>query len=150
IPGALSPGQYLAQVLVGGQAVARTTVTVVNRSPGVFSAFNPDGRANATLAPAHVGDLIQLYGTGQGPNPGTSGVADGAPASFATPAYTRGLPAVTIGGVAATVRRSALLPGQAGVWQVGVSVPAGVPTGPAVPVVVTLGSLSAALPLAIQ
>ena len=114
IPGALSPGQYLAQVMVGGQSVARTSVTVVTRSPGIFSAFNADGRLNTAITPARTGDLIQLYGTGQGPGSATSNIADGA-ASPANQALTRGLPAVMIGGVPATVRRSGLTSGLVGV-----------------------------------
>ena len=148
IPGALAPGQYTVDVRVAGQSVARSTVSVVTRAPGVFTILNADGSSNSAASTARSGDTLQVYGTGQGPNPGTSGVADGA-AAPAT-ALTRGLPAVTIGGVRATVQRSALAAGQAGVWQITLSVPSGAAKGASVPLTVSVGGQTAATSLAIQ
>ena len=149
IPSGLGVGQYVVSVQVAGQQVARSTVTVVLRAPGLFTVRNPDGVTNAPSNPAHAGDTIQILGTGQGPGPGTAGVADGAAAPLTPAALTRGLPTVTIGGIRAVVRSSGLAAGYAGVWQITVIVPAGV-TGPAVPVTVALGSINSSTPIAIQ
>jgi len=148
IPGALAPGQYLVDVRVAGQTAARSTVTVVTRAPGVFTIVNADGSLNSSSTPARSGDTIQIYGTGQGPSSGTSGVADGAAAPN-TPALTRGLPTITVGGVKATVQRSALAPGQVGVWQITVTVPSGTAKG-AVPLTMSTGGQTTVTTLAIQ
>jgi len=135
-------------VRVAGQTAARSTVTVVTRAPGVFTIVNADGSLNSSSTPARSGDTIQIYGTGQGPSSGTSGVADGAAAPN-TPALTRGLPTITVGGVKATVQRSALAPGQVGVWQITVTVPSGTAKG-AVPLTMSTGGQTTVTTLAIQ
>jgi uncharacterized protein (TIGR03437 family) len=149
IPAGVSVGQYIVSVQVAGQEVARAPLTVALRAPGLFTVRNADGLPNSPSNPAHAGDTIQILGTGQGPNPGTTGVADGAAAPLSPAALTRGLPAVTIGGTRATVRSSVLEPGSAGVWQVSVTVPA-LTAGSAVPVIVAYGSLSGSVSAAIQ
>jgi uncharacterized protein (TIGR03437 family) len=115
----------------------------------LFTVRNSDGRTNSPSSPARAGDTIQILGTGQGPNPGTTGIADGAAVPLSPAALTRGLPVVTIGGVPATVRSSGLLGGYAGVWQIMASVPA-VTAGPAVSVSVAEGATSGLVSLAIQ
>jgi uncharacterized protein (TIGR03437 family) len=129
--------------------VAKSTATVVLRAPGLFFVTNANGTLNSSANPARVGETIQIVGTGQGPNPGTTGIADGAAAPLSPPALTRGLPGVTIGGVRATVTSSALASGYAGAWQISVTVPAAA-AGSAVPIVVTSGSVSGSLTAAIQ
>lgn len=151
IPSSLvAGGQYLAEVQVGGQTVARTSVTLALKAPGFFSVFNADGRQNSAANPARAGDVIQIYGTGQGRDSSTSAQADGTAAPASPQRLTRGLPTVTIGGVKATVRSSGLLAGYVGVWQLSVVVPSGVTAGSAVAVNVTYGSLTGAIAAAIQ
>jgi len=77
IPSATGLGQFLVDVKVGGQTVARAPVTVVGRSPGVLGVFNADGQANSAANPARRGDSLKIYATGQGLGPGVAGVADG-------------------------------------------------------------------------
>jgi uncharacterized protein (TIGR03437 family) len=149
IPTGLAVGQYIASVQVAGQEVARSPVTVVLRAPGLFIVRSADGVPNSAANPAHSGDTIQILGTGQGPNPGTTGIADGAAAPLTPQALTRGLPVVTIGGVRAMVRSSGMAAGFAGVWQISVTVPAGV-AGSAVPINVAYGSMSSSITATIQ
>jgi uncharacterized protein (TIGR03437 family) len=85
------------------------------------------GNPNAipgTIA-AHPGDLLIFWTTGFGPtNPSTPAgiVVTGAPAA-ATP------PTVTVGGMPVSVISTVLSPGSAGLYQVAIQLPTGVPTG---------------------
>jgi uncharacterized protein (TIGR03437 family) len=89
-------------------------------------------------APATVGQYLSIFMSGLGAvsNP----PADGSPSSAGNPSITPANPTVTIGGIQATVSYSGLAPGEVGLYQVNVQIPAGVPTGDAVPLVVTMGN----------
>jgi uncharacterized protein (TIGR03437 family) len=98
--------------------------------------------------PATTGDAVEIYLTGLGaatPN----GDATGAPLptgqvapAGGNPLYlTVAKPTVTIGGAAATVLFSGLAPGNAGLYQIDVTIPAGVTNGDN-SVIVTLGGSS--------
>jgi uncharacterized protein (TIGR03437 family) len=110
------------------------------------------GAAATTVCgqPAATGDAILIFLTGLGlatPNGDPSGqpVATGsvAPAS-GTPLYrTVQTPTVTIGGIPATVVFSGITPGNAGLYQINVTIPDGVHAGDNVPVLVTMPSGSA-------
>ena len=76
---------------------------------------------------AKPGDVLILWGTGFGPT--TPSVPAGIVVPSAAPTAT--LPAVTIGGVNVPVLGAALSPGLAGVYQVAIQVPAGIPPGDA-------------------
>jgi uncharacterized protein (TIGR03437 family) len=147
IPSAVGLGQFLVEVKVGGQTVSRAPVTVVARAPGIIGAFNADGRVNSAQNRARRGDTLQIYATGQGLAPGIAGVADGAAAGAAN--LTRSVPEVALGGRRATVRRSGLLQGAAGVWQVTITVPNDAPTG-SVPLAMRLGQASNTVLVAIE
>jgi uncharacterized protein (TIGR03437 family) len=101
--------------------------------------------AAACAQPAKSGDQIVIYLTGLGkatPN----GDPNGQPLPTGTLAPTDGsvvyqtvdAPAVTIGGVTAQVSLSAIVPGNAGLYQIQTSVPDGVQAGDDVPVVVAM------------
>ena len=107
-------------------------------APGVFLARTGDGTVVSGGSPAGAGDVIVVYATGLGP------VSIPQPTGVLTPAVlsnTTQVPSVTIGGVAAQVQFSGLTPGTAGVYQINLVVPAGVPAGTA-PLVVTIGGES--------
>ncbi|HEY6302976.1 MAG TPA: hypothetical protein VIX14_07900 [Terriglobales bacterium] len=75
--------------------------------------------------PAKPGDILMLWGTGFGAtNPPTAPgvVVNGTPPLAA-------LPAVTVGGVAATVLGAALSDGTVGLYQVNIQLPSNVPIG---------------------
>jgi len=74
---------------------------------------------------AKPGDVLILWGTGFGPTiPPTPAGVD---VSGAAPAVTA--PTVTVGGVPVTVLGAALSPGNAGLYQVAIQLPASLPSG---------------------
>jgi uncharacterized protein (TIGR03437 family) len=85
------------------------------------------------------GDVIEVYGTGFGTV--TPTIASGAAASGTNLSRTTRVVTATVGGVSANVIFSGLAPGVAGLYQINVTIPAGVPRGNAVPVVLTVGGV---------
>jgi uncharacterized protein (TIGR03437 family) len=142
-------GSTQVKVVYQGQSSNVVTVPVTAVLPGIFTAdssghgqgaiVNQDGTINSPSNPAAAGSIVFLYGTGEGqtnPNgidgkPGSSP----APTPVAQPAMT-----ATIGGLNAMVLYAGGVPGLvAGVLQVNVQVPAGVASGNAVPIQLSLG-----------
>ncbi len=123
--------------------------------PGAF-ATNQQGSGQGAILVGGTAQLAAPVGSVQGAGPATTGQivsifmaglgtvtnppADGSPSTGANPSTTPTNPVVTIGGVTASVFYSGLAPGEVGLYQVNAQVPAGVPTGDAVPVVVTMGN----------
>jgi uncharacterized protein (TIGR03437 family) len=114
-----------------GQAAALINNTAILVAPaGAF----PGSR------PASKGEFIQLYCTGLGDvmnRPSTGSVAPANPL-----ASTITTPTVTIGAVTVTPAFSGLSPGFVGLYQVNVQVPQNAPSGPAVPVLLTIGGIT--------
>jgi uncharacterized protein (TIGR03437 family) len=111
---------------------------VVVASSGVLAA--PVG-AFPGSQPVARGDFLAIYCTGLGAVNNTP--ADGAPAPSSPPlATTLANPSVTIGGMPAVVSYSGLAPGLVGLYQVNVQVPNNTPTGNAVNLSITVGSLT--------
>jgi uncharacterized protein (TIGR03437 family) len=141
-----------AQVVVQYQAQtsAAFSVAVASAAPGLISAdgsgqgqaqaANQDGSINSASTAAPVGSVISLFGTGGG-QLSPSGI-EGSIASAPLPRLL--LPVtVTIGGQQATVQSAGAAAGQVeGVMQIDVSIPAGIPPGSAIPVVVQAGGVS--------
>jgi uncharacterized protein (TIGR03437 family) len=136
---------------LGVQSVA-TSFNVVASAPGIYSlnlsgtgpgaTLNPDGKtANGPATPAPKGSVVAVYMTGEGQTTpiGTNGTV--------TPSDGTGLKkpnlqvTATVGGVAATVLYAGSAPGiVSGVMQVNLQIPAGAPSGTAVPLAITVGS----------
>jgi uncharacterized protein (TIGR03437 family) len=111
---------------------------VVVASSGVLAA--PVG-AFPGSQPVARGDFLSIYCTGLGAVNNTP--ADGAPAPSSPPlATTLATPSVTIGGIPAVVSYSGLAPGLVGLYQVNVQVPSNAPTGNAVNLAISVGSLT--------
>lgn len=95
---------------------------------------------NSASNPAALGSIVSVYGTGEGQtNPsgvdGNLDVAAPLPPQPVTQPVTS-----TVGGVAATVEYAGGVCGLvAGVLQVNIQIPEGIPTGSAVPIVLTIG-----------
>jgi len=99
--------------------------------------------------PASAGDILQVYCTGLGRV--TNQPPSGAAAPYNPLAVTTTNPTVAIGGVSTNVLFSGLAPGLVGLYQVNIEVPAGVPKGSAVPVVISIGgATSNTVTLAVQ
>jgi len=126
------------------------TLTFAEAQPAVFSldssgagqaaAINQDGSLNGPLNPASKGAVLSLYATGEG-NTSPGGI-DGQIATTVNPRPVLPVSA-TVGGVPATVLYAAAAPTQvAGLFQVNLRVPSETQSGPAVPVVITVGHRS--------
>lgn len=127
VPAAQAAGPLLADIRVGGQSVGRAPSTVVPVSPGFFAVANQDNRTNSPNLPAHPGEVLQIYGTGQGAV--VPAIEDGV-AAPASPLSLKTPPAVYLAGKQLAVQFSGLAPGLAGVWQINVLLPPDAPTGP--------------------
>jgi uncharacterized protein (TIGR03437 family) len=149
VPFELAGNAVSTQVQVEVQGVASSAVTefLTPASPALFTAYggtgqaaalNQDNSANIPGNPAPVGSVLQLFMTGAGQtNPaGVDGQLAGS-----DPAVPLGMVTATIGGVDAPVQYAGSSSGLvAGVTQVNVVVPAGSPSGDAVPIVVNVGA----------
>lgn len=137
------------------QASASQTLSVGPFSPGIFAigtiavAINPDGSIAAapgaipgiTTKPAKIGDPggLVILCTGLGAVDSTP--ANGA-ASLDKLRTATTTPTVMIGGKAANVVFAGLSPQFVGVNQINVAIPAGTPTGDAVSLQISLGSVT--------
>ena len=129
------------------ELVAGAPIVVTPTQPGLFTrsqngqgpalALNQDGSLNATDNPTLTGNVLQLFGTGQGPtNPV---VASGEPAPAGPLAVTVAVPqteavecasiqsslCVAVGSKLAEVLFSGLAPGFVGLWQLNIRIPSG-------------------------
>jgi uncharacterized protein (TIGR03437 family) len=138
-------------------SVARGTVDVAAQAPGlfaldgsglgqcaalVFSMKTATFAVNGQTAPAHVGDIMVLYMTGEGIYDLTASPATGyiVPANLSPLPQVSPVPAVMIGGVAATVQYAGpVVGGLLGLLQINAVVPTGTTLGNSVPVSVTIG-----------
>lgn len=129
VPDSLSTGAAQLTVTYEGRTSASFPVQVTQFAPGVFTldssgkgqavALNQDGSINTASAPSAVGSVISLYATGAGPREGPL--------------------KVTLGGQPAIVTSTTNF---AGIVQIEVTVPSGIQTGGAVPVVVQVANAS--------
>jgi len=120
-------------------ATAPALFTMDASGRGQALAYNQDGSLNSATHPAAGGSVVTFLGTGEGQTTpaGVDGQLDGTPAPRPVAPV-----AVTIGGQPATVQYAGGSAGSvAGVLQINVLVPAGLPAGP-VPVVVQAGGVS--------
>jgi uncharacterized protein (TIGR03437 family) len=139
LPGGTAAGQSVAEIRVGGQAVTRTTVTVIPGAPGLFAAANADGSVNSASNPAKRGDALTIYGTGQGAV--TPAVEDGV-AAGASLSTSVAPPIVFLAGKQMPVQFSGLAPGFAGLWQINLPLTADAATGTDMELTVVSGGTS--------
>jgi uncharacterized protein (TIGR03437 family) len=147
LPAATPIGTAEAQVERGGQISAPASVSVVAHAPGIVAVTGTNYNVLDLAHPAKAGDTVLIWAIGLGAtNPA---VADGAPAPgypFATVIST---PTVQIGGNTVTPQYAVLSPGSVGLYQVAVTLPAGL--GPNTFVELTFPGISSnAASLAIQ
>lgn len=92
--------------------------TILGLHPGGTPALNTASN------PASAGDALEIYCTGLGPV--SPSVIAGTPASSTTLSYTGNTVTATVGGKNAQVLFAGLAPGYVGLYQVNVTVPAGI------------------------
>ena len=136
---------------VAGVASDPQNITLAAFGPGIFSVDStgkgqgailvaPTAQLAAPGTPALKGGFIAIFCTGLGAV--TNQPATGAAALAVPLSRTLTIPAVTIGGVPAEVTYSGLAPTLAGLYQVNAQVPAGVTSGAAVPVIMSIGGVT--------
>ena len=87
--------------------------------------------------PINPKDTLTIYLTGMGQT--APAILAGQPAPGKPLSWTAVPPVVTLGGAPLSVSYAGLAPGEVGVYQVNATVPSGVPTGLAIPLVITQG-----------
>ena len=141
VPWEATPGSATLTAMHDGVAASQT-VTIAAAGPGIFTlygsqqaaALNQDYTVNSQTNPAAAGQAILLFGTGFGavsPAVPTGTAASSDPLSRVIAKVT-----ATVNSAAADVPFAGLAPGFAGLWQINVTLPAGL--SGAVPVVVTV------------
>lgn len=145
--GISSKSSTAVQVKYSGAMSESVAIPVVGASPGLFTAneagtgqgaiLNRDYSANSPQNPAHHGDTVLIYATGQGlfsPQP-----ADGTLPVVSLLPIPRLPVTVTIGGANAEVEYAGAAPGFAGLMQINAIVPPGIATGNTAPVSIQVG-----------
>jgi len=132
-------------VEVQGAASNPVAESVAPTSPAIFAVtggkgqgavLNQDSSPNSVSNPAGPGSVLQVFATGFGQT-GPAGV-DGQVAG-SVPSFPVGKVTATIGGIDAAVQYAGTAEGLlAGVTQVNVAIPAGVQTGDAIPLVLSV------------
>jgi len=159
------PGNSQQQVIVfkGAVTTVPEPVAVASAQPAIFSqdksglgqgsvyVVQPDG--SRTLAdashPATAGDKIAISCAGLGAV--TPAVADGSQTPESPVSAVVNAAAVSIGGVDAPVTFAGLVPGGTGVYEVDATVPVGINSGAAVPLVLTVaGQVSPPVTIAVK
>jgi uncharacterized protein (TIGR03437 family) len=146
-------GRPTTNIVVEYQGVQSTPLpySVASASPGIYTAnasgagqgaiLNQDYSVNSAASRAAVDSVVAVYMTGEGTTQPTG--PDGAVAPInGTNLYKPVLPVTaTVGGVPAKIEYYGSAPGIVyGVMQVNVRIPAGVTSGPNVPIVITVGT----------
>jgi hypothetical protein len=125
------PGIYTADASGSGQGAVEIAGTSLIAGPG-----------GANSRPVQSGsEDLAVFATGLGPVAGPNGEtapADGAAAPSSILYRTKAAVSATLGGVAVPVTFSGLTPSAVSLYQVNIQVPSGVPTGSAVPLVLTV------------
>ena len=142
VPWDAPSGEVSITLGAGGLLGIPSTISLGDFSPGVFVAVRAVDQAPVSPAkPVAGGDWVVVYANGLGPvNPGVA-LGQAAPADPLS--RTALSPVVTVGGVPAKVDFSGMTPGFAGLYQINVQIPAGLPAGTANPLVISIGGKAA-------
>jgi uncharacterized protein (TIGR03437 family) len=133
-----------AQIIVGGSVSQVWSIPIVPAVPGIFTldstgagqaaVLNQDNSVNGPGQPAARGSVIQIFATGIP----VAGAITGSITPVPVPGSTDPV-SVAIGGTTASIQYAGPAPGEvAGVIQVNAVVPDNAPTGPAVPIVLSV------------
>jgi uncharacterized protein (TIGR03437 family) len=123
------------------------TLPLAPASPGSFGILDQNFAVVNSSNAAKRGQVIQIFANGLGPVDGHPASGDPAPTTQILQCNSN--PTVSIGGTPATVGFCGLAPGFVGLYQLNVTVPAGVSTGTQ-PLVISMGGNSATINLPVQ
>jgi uncharacterized protein (TIGR03437 family) len=139
-----------------GAASAAQSVTLAPYAPGVFyrtsasvdaDIIHVDNSWVSQSSPAKAGEILVVWATGIG---NLSQLATtGAASPGSPPAQAVDLPTVTVGGAAAVVQFAGLTPGSVGLVQINIQLPATLPAGASLPLVVTFPGGAASPPVSL-
>jgi uncharacterized protein (TIGR03437 family) len=124
------PGIYTLDLSGAGQGIVEIAGTTLLAAPA----------GNGSRPVQRGSEYLAIFATGLGPGIGTNGEApptDGAAAPLTTIYQTTATVTATIGGVEVPVLFSGLTPTLVALYQINVQVPVAVPSGNAVPLVLT-------------
>ena len=148
VPYSISSTTPRVQVTVNGSLSPAISLIQAEAQPAIFTldssgsgqaaALNQDGSLNGMLNPAIKGQIISVYATGEGHT--SPGGTDGLIVKAPTPRPVLPVSA-SVAGVPAAILYAAAAPVQvSGMLQVNLRVPTEAPSGPAVPVVISVGN----------
>lgn len=150
IPPDLAPGPQTVTVSSQGQPDVSANFAIVRNAPGLFPlavngqsyalVLHADGTLVTLQAPAQVGELLTLYGTGFGPTdpPRLEGIA-----LPATPQYAISDPVtIQVGGSVFTPESTFAAPGQVGLDLVQFRLDSSAPSGTAAPLYLTVNGVN--------
>ena len=133
-------GQSNADIVVTYQSAASSAVRVpvAAARPGIFVVLNEDLTLNGPSNPARIAAVVFATGQGAiGPALGTGELAPLSPLSSATQLVT-----ATVGGRPAPVLFAGMTPTFVGLLQVNIDLRGDLPSGPNVPITITVGGVS--------
>jgi len=134
-----SQGQTIAAVAQPVAAAAPAIFTIGSSGTGAGAILNQDLSVNSPSNPAAQGSVIAIFATGAGQTNPPS--VDGQVTATSLPALLQAV-SVQIGGLNATVSYAGAAPNLvAGVVQINATIPAGVPSGPSIPIAFTVGTV---------
>jgi uncharacterized protein (TIGR03437 family) len=148
VPYSVTTGPAQVTVAYQGRISASFAAPVSGSAPGLFTldstgkgqavVLNADGSVNSAANPAKAGDTITVFATGEGETTPVGVDGQVAPSSPPQPILPVSL---LIGGKTAAPIFAGGAPGEiAGMMRIEVAIPAGIPSGSAVPIVVQVGS----------
>jgi len=149
VPSELAAGNYTLVVHNTGQPDVSATFTVARNAPGLFYqavnsqqyavALHADGSMVTTNSPAIAGETLSILGTGFGPYSGT--IVDGFFPPVPAPAVADTV-SLSVGGQTLTPAWSGAAPGYTGMVSTSFQVPAGLGSGVAVPLTVSVNGVA--------
>jgi uncharacterized protein (TIGR03437 family) len=152
------------QVLYNGAASNVVSCSVVAQEPGIYTLnsqgfgqaaiLNQDGvTVNGAASPAPPGSIVSVYLTGAGVTKPVSVTGSVTPTDGSGLPQPVGSVSATVGGIPASIEYAGAAPGAvSGIAQVNLRIPINAPSGPAVPIAISIGpsSTQTGVTLAVQ
>jgi uncharacterized protein (TIGR03437 family) len=150
VPFEISPGTAAVAVSTAFTKATTYLATIAQAAPQIFTwssnrgiVQNPDYSLNTPDHPAHAGDIVVVYGTGEGQVSPQAPTGDGAPSTaLAKPVLNV---TATVGSQTASISFAGLTPGAVGLFQINLTVPQLAPGD--YPIQISVGGVKSNSPL---